>query len=102
MQQHNARHEPERLAQATSERGGSSRHLMSCPAQSGEAKVKNRSFTLGTALVLAGTVAYAAGPTDPQIAAIVVTANQVDIDAGNLAKSKAQSKEVKEFAERMV
>lgn len=43
-----------------------------------------------------------AGPTDPQIAAIVVTANQVDIDAGKLAKSKAQSKEVKEFAQRMI
>jgi len=44
----------------------------------------------------------AAGPTDPQIAAIVVTANQVDIDAGKLAKSKGHSPEVKEFAERMI
>lgn len=44
----------------------------------------------------------AAGPTDPQIAAIVVTANQVDIDAGTLAKSRAQSKEVREFAQLMV
>jgi putative membrane protein len=44
----------------------------------------------------------AAGPTDPQIAAIVVTANQVDIDAGKLAKSKAQSKDVQEFGQRMV
>jgi putative membrane protein len=68
---------------------------------SGEAQVKNWSFTIGAALALA-SAAYAAGPTDPQIAAIVVTANQVDIDAGNLAKSKAQSKEVREFAERMV
>ena len=41
-------------------------------------------------------------PTDPQIAAIVVTANQVDIDAGKLAKSKAQSKDVQEFAQRMI
>jgi putative membrane protein len=42
------------------------------------------------------------GPTDPQIAAIVVAANQVDIDAGKLAESKATNPEVKEFAKRMV
>jgi putative membrane protein len=47
-------------------------------------------------------VAAAAAPTDPQIAAIVVTANQVDIDAGNLAKSRGQSAEVKAFAQQMV
>ncbi len=50
----------------------------------------------------AAGIAAAAAPTDPQIAAIVVTANQVDIDAGNLAKSKAQSAEVKAFAQQMV
>ena len=38
----------------------------------------------------------------PQIAAIVVTANQVDIDAGKLAESKSQSKDVKQFAQQMV
>jgi putative membrane protein len=48
------------------------------------------------------TWAQGAGPTDPQIAAIVVTANQVDIDAGKLALSKSHSKEVKEFAQRMI
>lgn len=32
----------------------------------------------------------------------MVTANQVDIDAGKLAKSKAQSKDVKEFAQLMI
>jgi putative membrane protein len=48
------------------------------------------------------TLAQSAGPTDPQIAAIVVTANQVDIDAGKLAKSKAHSKEVKQFAQTMI
>ena len=54
-----------------------------------------------TFIVLAcgATSAWAAGPTDAQIAAIVVTANQVDIDAGTLAKSKAHSKDVKEFAQ---
>jgi putative membrane protein len=39
---------------------------------------------------------------DPQIAAIVVAANQVDIDAGKLAISKTKNPEVKKFAERMV
>jgi putative membrane protein len=43
-----------------------------------------------------------AGPTDPQIASIVVAANQVDIDAGRLAATKAQSPEVKSLAQRMV
>lgn len=46
--------------------------------------------------------ALAAGPSDPQIAAIVVTANQVDIDAGKLASSTSHSKEVKDFAHLMV
>lgn len=40
--------------------------------------------------------------TDPQIAAIVVAANQVDIDAGNLAAKKTKNPEVKKFAELMV
>src|SRR3569833_1201555 len=54
-------------------------------------------------LVLAATAtAQGPGPTDPQIAAIVVTANQVDIDAGNLALKHAQSREVKDFAQLMV
>jgi putative membrane protein len=42
------------------------------------------------------------GPGDPQIAAIVVTANQVDIDAGKLAKSRSKSKDVKQFAQQMI
>ena len=57
------------------------------------------------ALGLAVAPAFAAqeaAPNDAQIAAIVVTANQVDIDAGELAKSKATSPAVKEFAQRMI
>jgi putative membrane protein len=59
---------------------------------------------LGLALPLVAAQAgqSAAAPTDPEIAAIVVAANQVDIDAGKLAKSKAQSAEVRALAERMV
>lgn len=54
--------------------------------------------------VLAAAVvpAFAEGPSDPQIAAIVVTANQVDIDAGKLAQSRSKSAEVKKFAKLMV
>jgi putative membrane protein len=43
-----------------------------------------------------------AAPTDPQIAAIVVTANQVDIDAGKLALQKSSNRDVKAFAKTMV
>ena len=46
--------------------------------------------------------AQAAGPTDPQIASIVVTANQVDIDAGKLAQSVSTNSDVKSFATLMV
>jgi putative membrane protein len=42
------------------------------------------------------------GVNDAQIASIVVTANQVDIDAGQFAASKATSDEVKTFARLMV
>ena len=53
-------------------------------------------------LCLAATAARAEGPSDPQIAAIVVTANQVDIDAGKLAVSKSHTKDVRDFAQRMI
>jgi putative membrane protein len=60
-------------------------------------------IVLSTAFAFACTGAFAqAGPTDPQIAAIVVTANQVDIDAGKLAHARSGSKEVKAFAKQMV
>ncbi|HEX7373636.1 MAG TPA: DUF4142 domain-containing protein [Steroidobacteraceae bacterium] len=54
-------------------------------------------------LVTAAAVqADGAMPTDPQIAAIVVTANQVDIDAGKLAAAGGHSQEVRAFAQTMV
>ncbi len=46
--------------------------------------------------------AQSGAPNDAQIAAIVVTANQVDIDAGKLAQAKSKSKEVKAFGKQMV
>ena len=59
------------------------------------------------ALVLFGSVLLASGASaqgvnDAQIAAIVVTANQVDIDAGKLAASMGSSSEVKKFGKDMV
>jgi len=41
-------------------------------------------------------------PSDPQIAGIVVAANQIDIDAGKLAKSRTKNKEVSKFAQQMI
>ena len=52
-------------------------------------------------LLFAPAVALAQ-PSDPQIAHIVVTANQIDVDAGKLAESRSQNKEVKAFAKQMV
>jgi putative membrane protein len=43
----------------------------------------------------------AQGVTDAQIASIVVTANQVDIDAGELAASKAADPQVRKFGQQM-
>jgi len=45
--------------------------------------------------------AYAQGVDDAQIASIVVTANQVDIDAGKLASAMGSNAEVKKFGEQM-
>jgi putative membrane protein len=56
-------------------------------------------------LALAATAIPAlaqSGPTDPQIAAIVVTANQVDVDAGKLAEARSKSRDVRDFAKLMV
>jgi putative membrane protein len=47
-------------------------------------------------------LASAQGVNDAQIASIVVTANQVDIDAGKLATSQSTSDAVKAFARLMV
>jgi putative membrane protein len=47
-------------------------------------------------------VAFAQGVTDPQIASIVVTANQVDIDAGKLAEAESKNPQIKQFGHQMV
>ena len=61
-----------------------------------------------SAIVVAGLLSFpvasvsAQGVTDAQIASIVVTANQVDIDAGKLAVSRSSDGEVKAFANLMI
>ena len=62
-------------------------------------KLSALAFT--TALLLS-PVASAQDINDAQIAAIVVTANQVDIDAGALAARVSPNAEVKKFANQMV
>ena len=56
------------------------------------------------ASVLALVPAAALGQTinDAQIAHIVVTANQVDVDAGKIAVTRGSNAEVKKFAQQMI
>jgi len=63
-----------------------------------------RTFAVVTAIALGLVAAGASAQAidDAQIAHIVVTANQVDIDAGKLAASTATSPEVKKFGQQMV
>ena len=58
--------------------------------------------TVALVLGVATAGAFAQAIDDAQIAHIVVTANQVDIDAGKLAASMATNAEVKKFGELMV
>jgi putative membrane protein len=53
-------------------------------------------------LVLVGAASGAQSINDAQIASIVVTANQVDVDAGELASRMATSPDVKKFGTMMV
>ncbi|HEX8720739.1 MAG TPA: DUF4142 domain-containing protein [Pyrinomonadaceae bacterium] len=79
-----------------------------------------RTIGVASALVIAAAATFAAAPftaaralhvthaapaaavTDPQIAAIVVAANTVDIEAGRLALSKTKNPKVKQFADTMI
>ncbi|MBC7537333.1 MAG: DUF4142 domain-containing protein [Bacteriovorax sp.] len=60
-------------------------------------------FSISFIILFISTALYAQTVlTDPEIAHIVVTANNIDIMAGKLAKEKSKNKEVQEFAERMI
>src|SRR5512138_3276579 len=61
-----------------------------------------RTLFLAAAFAALSMYASAQSINDAQIAAIVVTANQVDIDAGQLAESKGSNAEVKAFGKQMV
>jgi putative membrane protein len=61
------------------------------------------SAVLVSALLLVPAATLSASDiNDAQIAAIVVTANQVDVDAGKLAEERSTNPEVKKFARLMV
>ena len=65
--------------------------------------MKLSSLTVAGFLSLSAVAgAGAQGVTDAQIASIVVTANQVDVDAGKLAQAQSTNPEVKKFAQQMV
>ena len=64
--------------------------------------MKLSAILVAGAVTIGGASLRAQAPTDAQIASIVVTANQVDIDAGKLAKSKSGNSEVKGFAQQMI
>jgi putative membrane protein len=59
-------------------------------------------FVVLTVLTIAVAGASAQAINDAQIAHIVVTANQVDIDAGKVAASMGSNPEVKKFGQQMV
>jgi putative membrane protein len=64
--------------------------------------MKVSAVILAGALLVPAAAVSAQGVDDAQIASIVVTANQVDIDAGKLASSRATNPDVKKFAQQMV
>jgi len=65
-------------------------------------KMKSKTWIIAAAVLSVGTAARAQAPNDAQIAAIVVTANQVDIDAGKLAEATGSNPQVKAFGKQMV
>jgi putative membrane protein len=64
--------------------------------------MKRTVLLVAASLGLSTAIALAQNINDAQIASIVVTANQVDIDAGELAKSTSTNPEVKQFAQLMI
>ena len=64
--------------------------------------MKLSALIIAAALTAPAAVLTAQDINDAQIASIVVTANQVDVDAGKLASTMASNAEVKKFARTMV
>jgi putative membrane protein len=80
--------------------------ILEFPQRNEEAWMRIRSIAIACLLpFLIGVgvgAMFAQQINDAQIAHIVVTANQVDIDAGRIAESKGNSAEVKMFGKMMV
>jgi putative membrane protein len=64
--------------------------------------MKVSAIIIASLLCLTPAAISAQTVSDAQIASIVVTANQVDIDAGKLAASKGTNPEIKKFGQHMV
>ena len=64
--------------------------------------MKRALFMMAGVLAVSVTTSSAQGVNDAQVAHIVVTANQVDIDAGKVASTQGTSAEVKAFGKQMV
>ena len=75
--------------------------LAACSGQKADQAADEKAAD-STMAAMAPAPAPASAVSDAQIAAIVVAANQVDIDAGKLAESKATNAKVKAFARQMV
>ena len=68
-------------------------------AKEGAAAAMDAGTTMGGA---DAATAAPAGPTDPQIAAIAVAANDVDIAAAKIAKKQTKNAKVRQFANLMI
>ena len=71
-------------------------------AAGGVFAMKFATLVIAGSLLAWSSAASAQQINDAQIASIVVTANQVDIDAGKLAASQSTNSEVKNFGQQMV
>src|SRR4051812_15635968 len=65
-------------------------------------KLRTPALAFAVALAFAGGAHAQGKPNDAQIAGIVVAANQIDVDAGKIAKSRSKNKEVQAFADQMI
>jgi putative membrane protein len=65
-------------------------------------RMKTTTLVATALLAFTASTSSAQSITDAQIAHIVVTANQVDIDAGKVAAASASNADVKKFANLMV
>ncbi|MEO6135583.1 MAG: DUF4142 domain-containing protein [Ginsengibacter sp.] len=75
--------------------------MNSCNSQSGDAATETTVTAPAKDSMPMAAEPATAKLTDPEIASIAVTANQVDIDYANIAKTKAKNPEVLKFASTM-